>query len=681
VATVAEAFAFALQHHQAGNLRQAEQLYQQILCADPAHADSHHLLGVLAYQAGNFDLAVMRIRHALTLNPAAAPYLANLGVAQEALGQHEEALASFQEVLRLHPNSAEAHQGVGNALRVLGRLEQAATHYAQAVRLRPAFLEALSNLANALFLLERFEEAIEYYQKTLALKSDWAEMHCNLSNALCRLGRWEQAVAHSRQALRLEPNYPGAHNNLGNALRGLGMLEESVTHCRQAVQLTPDMCEAHVNLGNALALLGRSDEALATFREALRLNANFAEAWSNLGNVLALEGRFDEAADCHERAIAIKPSFPHAYANLGFVRFQQSRFAEAQSCYFEALQRNPHHAETHFNLALLWLLQGQWNKGWEEYEWRWQTADLPRYRFSQPRWDGSPARKSGGTLLLLAEQGLGDAIQFLRFLPVVRQLGWRVILQCQPPLQRLLSTVPGIDLLLPQGNPVPAFDTYLPLLTLPRVFGVSPTTIPAPVPYLHAEAKLIAHWRPRMSEVRCPVSDVKKYPFSDTGLRTPDSGRFLKIGISWQGNPTFRGDRQRSTPLAQFAPLAKVDGVRLISLQKGPGVDQLIDRHFPVLDLGNGLDEKSGAFMDTAAVIHNLDLVICSDTATAHLAGALGIPVWLALSVVPDWRWQLDREDSAWYPSMRLFRQSRPGQWSDVFEKMAEQLTSSSGSL
>jgi tetratricopeptide (TPR) repeat protein len=657
--TTEEIFALALRHHQAGNLQQAEQLYHQVLQADQSHADTYHLLGVLAHQRGQHAKAIASIRQALALKPGAAVYHSNLGVAQAASSQLEDALASFQQALLFQPQGAEAHYAVGNALRALGRLEEAATYYSQAVSFRTAFPEALNNWGNVLFLLGKFEEAVECYGKVLRLQPDWAETHCNLGNALCRLSRWEEAAEHCRRALRLQPDYADALSNLGNALRSQGKLEEAVVHCRRALQIRPSFPEAIINLGSALAELGRAEEAQDCLSEALRIDPGSVEAWSNLGNALALQEKLEEAVECYQQAIRHQPTYAEAYSNLGYVRVQQAQFDQAEACYAEALAHDANHAETHFNRALLWLLQGKWDKGFKEYEWRWRTKDFHRQQFRQPLWDGSPSPKSSRTLLLVAEQGLGDTLQFIRYLPLVRLRVDRIILQCQPPLMRILSNVSGIDQLLPQGSPLPSFDTYAPLLSLPRIFGTSPNNVPAKVPYLHADAQLVERWRRELAQF---------------GLENSGSGQVFKIGIAWQGNPTYRGDRQRSIPLAKFAPLAAVKGVQLVSLQKRDATVERLESAFPMVDFSDKLDEGSGAFMETAAIMMSLDLVISSDTAVAHLAGALGVPVWVALTAVPDWRWLLERTDSPWYPTMGLFRQTRRGQWDEVFDRLAEEL-------
>ena len=291
---------------------------------------------------------------------------------------------------------------------------------------------------------------------------------------------------------------------------------------------------------------------------------------------------------------------------------------------------------------------GDFEKGWSEYEWRWRCSTVLPRPFPQPLWQGEPL--DGRTILLHAEQGLGDTLQFVRYAPMVKQRGAEVIVSCQKPLLSLLKSCPGIDSLLPQASVVPQFDVQASLMSIPSIFGTTLATIPSEVPYLSANADLAEHWRERLRSLQG-----------------------FKIGINWRGRPGNPSERHRGIPLRAFAPLARLPGVRLISLQKGPGWEEIAAaaENVPVVDLGRALDEAAGPFMDTAAIMHNLDLVITSDTVIAHLAGALGVPVWVALPFVPDWRWLLEREDSPWYPTMRLFRQKRPGEWDEVFERIA----------
>jgi Flp pilus assembly protein TadD len=532
-------------------------------------------------------------------------------------GELQQAEQLYREILQVDPNHIDALHLLGLIAHQFGRSDVAIDLISQAIRLKPDFAEAHNNLAIALKELGRLDQAVASYQQAVALKPDYVEAHSNLAVALVEQGRLGEAVASAQRAVRLKPDFPEAHNNLGMALKAQGSAERAVASFQQAVRLKPDYAEAHNNLGVVLADLGRLEEAVAGFQQAVRLKPDYAEAHNNLGVVLADLSRVQEAVACYQRALSLKPDYAAAHNNLG----------------------------------IAWLLMGNFHQGWPEYEWRWKCTELKLPSYRQPLWDGSPL--NGRTILLLSEQGLGDTIQFIRFAPLVARSGGRVIVICRRPMARLLAGCPGIAAVVAEGEPLPEFDVYAPLLSLPGLLGTTLATVPAEVPYLTADPAQVDFWHRELSAVE--------------GFR---------IGIAWQGSPGYRRDRFRSIPLLQFAPLARLQGVNLLSLQKGPGTDQLqgVSCVFPITDLGSRLDETAGAFMDTAAVMMNLDLVIAADVAIAHLTGALGVPVWLALYSPSDWRWLLERDDSPWYPTMRLFRQARPGNWESVFERMATEV-------
>ncbi|MCA9201695.1 MAG: FkbM family methyltransferase, partial [Planctomycetales bacterium] len=420
---------------------------------------------------------------------------------------------------------------------------------------------------------------------------------------------------------------------------------------RQVLSAQPESANGWCYLGIACHDLDRFEEAESAYREALRLQPEFPVALNNMGNTLRRLGRIDEALASFRRALELKPDYLNAFKNAGTTLVWEGRFDEAIDWYSQALRLNPDEAESHRNVGIIRLLQGDFTNGWPEYEWRWRADDLKKPPHAQPEWQGESL--DGKTILLYAEQGLGDTLNFVRYANVLKQLGARTIVQVQPPLVPLLRSTPGIDTLVPQREQPPAFDVHAPLLSVPAILKTDLDSIPADVPYVFADERLIEFWR---SELR-----------SFGGLR---------VGIVWQGNPDHQADHLRSVPLTRFAPLAALPGVQLFSLQKGHGAEQLAGAgaNINVVNLGARLDESSGAFLDTAAVMKVLDLVITTDTSIAHLAGALGVPTWLALPYVPDWRWLLDREDSPWYPSMRLFRQTQPGDWDGVFERLTEAL-------
>ncbi|MBV9122006.1 MAG: tetratricopeptide repeat protein, partial [Planctomycetes bacterium] len=516
---------------------------------------------------------------------------------------------------------------------------------------RPGYVDATHNLGLALLDQGHTAEAVTYFRQTVRLLPQHGEAYHNLGLALAAQEQMEEAVEAFEQALQLRPQDPRAHFSLGVALGKLGKHAEAVTYFQQSLKLQPLQAEVYNNLGFAFAEQGNLDEAVACYRQAVQLRPNYPEAFSNLGNALRRLGRFAEAEASLQQALAARPDYPEAHNNLAVALAEQRKLTEALPHYAEAIRLRPDYADAHKNRSLAWLVLGDFTQGFEEFEWRWKSKGFLPRSFPQPLWDGSPLE--GRTILLHGEQGIGDILQFVRYAPLVQEHGGRVLLECPGGILPLLRTCPGIDRLLTAGTPLPAFDCHLSLMSLPRVLGTTPATIPGNVPYLFADPGLIAYWQQELG----------------------DRNTF-KVGIVWQGNPKFPADQYRSFPLARLAPLAQVPQVQLFSLQKGPGVEQMaaVADQFPVVDLGGRLDQNTGAFLDTAAVMKNLDLVVTCDTAAGHLAGALGVPVWLALSYAGDWRWLLDREDSPWYPTLRLFRQSRLGDWETVFDRMAEEL-------
>jgi tetratricopeptide (TPR) repeat protein len=588
VTTVADALSTAWQYHQAGALGLAEQIYRQVVAAEPRHADAWHALGVAVHQQGRHAEAVELIARAIAIDPANPTYYCHLGAAQGSAGQLAAAEATFRQALAISPLDAQAW----------------------------------FNLATAAGQLGRADEAIAGYERTLEIKPDFVQAWFNLGNLLRDQGRKNEAAHAYQQAVRFRPDYAEAYNNLGSMLHDEGRLADAAHTLQAALRAKPAYLRAKNNLGTVLTEEHRLDEAVQLFEEVIAADPQFAEAYNNLGVALLHRGELAAAANWFERAIALWPDYADAYKNR----------------------------------AVAWLFQGDFARGWPEFEWRWKSKGYPANPHPQPYWDGAPlppGMPAGGTLLLHAEQGLGDALQFVRFVALARERAARVVVVCQPPLVTLLKRCAGLDDVLPQGAALPAVDAQASFMSLPGLLGVSPEASAEQVPYLRPASELVERWRAELAEVRG-----------------------LKVGIVWQGNPQFRGDQFRSAPLEYFRPLSQVAGVTLFSLQKGSGSEQMarLGDRFSVIDLAARLDNESGPFMDTAAVMANLDLVISSDTAAAHLAGALGVPVWVALAHVPEWRWLLDRGDSPWYPSMRLFRQPARGDWRGLFERMAAEL-------
>ncbi|MBC7853107.1 MAG: tetratricopeptide repeat protein, partial [Pirellulaceae bacterium] len=452
-----------------------------------------------------------------------------------------------------------------------------------------------------------------------------------------------------RQVIAADPASANAWCYLGIALYDTQRLEESVAAYRRAVTLQPGFAIAWNNLGNSLRRLHRYQEAIAAYDAALRHNGVYGNAFMNRATALIWDGQLQAGIDSVQRALALAPEDLEARKVLATAKLWLGNLEDSEKEYRELVQLKPDDAELHKNLSMILLLRGEFEQGWREYSWRQKGGEFGTPSLPGPQWNGESL--SGRTILLLAEQGLGDTIQFIRYAPLLKaKYDCRVIAAVQKPLLRLLRDVAGVDEWAIRGEALPAHDVWAPMLSLPALLGQHDIgDLPKAAAYLQADEQLALKWREKLAPL----------------------GGF-KIGIAWQGNPGMDTDRFRSIPLATFQPLAKISGIKLISLQRGFGTEQLasLGGRMEVHTLDHNVDTTSGPFMDTAAVMKNLDLVITSDTAVAHLAGALGVPVWMALTLVPDWRWFLKREDSPWYPSLRLFRQEQPGEWRIVFHKI-----------
>ncbi len=644
-----------LSYHQAGHLSQAEAIYRQVLEHNPRHADALHLLGMIALQTGQLLTAEELIRCAIKIAPQSALFYDSLGRVLMVRGKPKEASQAYRAAIELSPQLFSSYNDLGVAMLAQGELAEAKACFQRALERNPLNPEAHYNLGTVLLELRRYDEAIASLREAITLKPEYAEAHNNLGNALAAKGQTEQAIVCYRKAISLKPDYADAYNNLGCALSAQGLWEEATASCREALRLKPDYAEAYNNLGNALKSQGRYEEASACYREVLRLRPDDAEVLNNLGIALVAQNCLDEAETCYQEALRLRPDYAAAHCNLGNLLVKQNRLREAVACYERALTLNPNMAVAHLNLAFTLLVQGDFRRGLAEFEWRWKTTMMEAPSFAQPRWDGSLL--AGGAILLYEEQGLGDTIQFIRYAALVKERcgdkDCTVIVRCQSSLARLLARCDGVDRIVMPGDELPDFETHAPLMSLPLLLGTTLEQIPNRVPYLRADPALAQQWRERLQ------------------------GAAFKVGICWQGNPKHQNDRNRSFPLACFAPLAALGGLQLISLQKGAGSEQLDQIDSALRERITVLAELNGPewdLMDTAAVLVNLDLVITPDTALAHLAGALGLRVWTALPFSPDWRWLLEREDSPWYPTMRLFRQRQPARWDEVFTRMCDEL-------
>jgi Flp pilus assembly protein TadD len=474
-----------------------------------------------------------------------------------------------------------------------------------------------------------------------------------------------------REALQLRPDDSDIMNHLGRALWQQGRLEEAEPHFVRANRINPRDAGVWNNLGITCWELGRIEEAVACYRKALEIEPRLFDATLNLGGLLSDQWKLEEALVWLRAASRIRPDSPDVLQNLGLTLGRLGDWDQALDLYEQALRLRPDYAEVHRNRAVVWLNQGDFERGWPEYEWRLKCRRHPGITVRRPFWQGEDLR--GRIIMLHYEAGLGDTLQFIRFAPLVKRAGAFVFVLCQTPLLKLVARCPGVDLAFDGESCKPDCDVHAPLLSLPAIFGTTLATLPAQVPYLRTDPAVEERWRSRLSDAL--AADSLHAAATPAG-QASGAGRWARpflIGIAWQGNHTHRCDRWRSFPLAQLAPLAELPGVRLVNLQAEDGLDQLrsLGGQFRVVDVTSG---RRRDFLDTAAIIRLLDLVITPDTAVAHLAGGLGVRVWLALSPILEWRWMSERDDSPWYPTMRLFRQRTLGDWDDVFRRMAEAL-------
>jgi tetratricopeptide (TPR) repeat protein len=584
---------------------------------------------------------------------AAAPSIQGMselfgaGLAHHRAGRLGEAESCYKRVLAVQPGHADALNMLGVLAHQAGRPDMSVALIGRAIESNASNPAYFVNLGYALRDQGRAAEAAAAARQAIRLAPALAPAHFNLGCALHQQGALEEAAAAYRDAIRIDPGLADAHSNLGHILRALGEFDAAAAACREAIRLSPGLADAHCNLGTVLHDQGRHEEAVAAYGEAIARNPRMAAAHYNLGTARYDQGALDEAVGAIRHAISLKPDYAEAHNNLGVLLTEQRHLDEALASYDRALAIRPDYADCRLNRGLLLLLQASFVPGWQDYEWRWKTPHVAPRRFAALRWRGEPI--GGKTILLHGEQGLGDALQFLRFVPVVKASGANVVVEVDRSLVRLAHTLDGADTVIATGDEIPSSDYCCPLMSLPSVLETDETDLPSRVPYLRAAPAASARWRERFAT--CSQ---------------------LRIGLCWAGGSGFtcprvdgaRTDRAfaRSVTLQHLAPLAELDHVVFISLQKGEASKQLASSALRVMDWTAEIAD----FADTAAIVEALDLVISVDTSVAHLAGALGKPVWLMNKFDGSWQWLVDRDDSPWYPSMRIFRQPRVGDWDSV---------------
>lgn len=562
-------------------------------------------------------------------------------------GNYAAAERLCRDVLKEKGDEKGALQLLGEIAYQYGRYGPARELLEKAISVGGADARIYNSLGVVLEAGGQGDAAMEAYRHAVALNANYAEAYHNLAVVQRSKGDYEGAIANCREALRIKGDFGWAYNTMGYCQQAMRRLDEAEDSYNRAIWANPNLAEAFNHLGRVYAERREDERAIAYFRRAVSIADGYAEAHNNLGMALRRAGDADSAVESFRNAVACDADFAQAHYNLANGLMEQCKCEEAIGYYLQAMELIPDFGWAHWNMAHALLLSGRFAEGWREYAWRHSASvGIVTYphKIDVPRWDG---RRFLGRLLVHYEQGYGDTIQFVRYMPMVKERGGTVVLECPAVLSGLLRGVDGIDEVIEAGDSAPLgqFENHCSLMDLPWIFGTRMETVPARVPYICADEGKVQWWRDRL-------------------------GGGFKAGIVWAGSPKHGKDAARSCGVEWFLPLAGIGGVRLYSLQKGAGSEQA-ERCGGVIEDAAG---ELGDFGDTAAVVANMDVVICVDTAVAHLAGAMGKRVWVVLPYAPDWRWMLGRDDSVWYPTMRLFRQERRGDWEGVFARVKGEL-------
>jgi tetratricopeptide (TPR) repeat protein len=645
------------QQYQAGKLSDAEALCRRVLTAHPHQPDALHILGLIAWRRGDHRQAIDTITRALKSSPP-APHLQNsLGVVLKDAGRLADAASAFELALRSKPEYPEALTNLGNVLRDLGQLAQAEAAHRRAIQIAPKYADAHANLAAVLQRQKRAEEAIAAAQTAVELRPGSADFHSNLGNALADADKLRPAIQAYRRAVEIAPGNAELRANLGLTLHRQGLYEDAVAELREAARLKPEDARICLSLGAALMEIDRPDEALEVCRRATELDPALPEAHNNFGRTLRAAGRLDEAIAAYEAAIARSPNYAEAHNNLGAALNAQSRFDEALAAYARAIALDPDNADAHWNKALLHLLLGQFEPGWTEYEYGWRV-DVGRGQArhsAYPPWDGTPL--AGKTLLTWSEQGIGDQIMFASLLPDLRQRGTHCIVEADARLEPLFRrSFEGIEFVARSEAAAArlgqmAIDHQASMGSLCRWLRPDAASFPARSGFLHADGEKTERIRQR--------------------YRAQFGGRPL-VGISWRGGRGQAG-RDRSIPLDAWRPILGHTNIAFVNLQYGDCEAELaaVRDAFGAQVFNDTAIDSLKNLDDFAAQTAAMDLVVSIDNSTVHMAGALNVPVWILLPAVPEWRWLLQRSDSLWYSSVRLFRQTAAGAWSPVIDSVA----------
>ncbi|PRC90680.1 tetratricopeptide repeat protein [Solimicrobium silvestre] len=658
--------------------------YDRAIALSPDFAEAHSNRAVALTELNRLDEAVASNNRAIAINPQSAVVHYNQGVALFGLNQLEAALASYDRAIRIKPDYAEAYSSRGTTLKNLKQAEAAVASYDQAIAINPndaetyacramAFTElnqadaaiasynraielnpkhavAYLNLGIIQEIQLKHAEAIANFDRAIAINPNFADAYANRGIALKECNQCAAAIASYDQAIAIKPDFAEVHSNRGIAFYALKQYDAAIASYDRAIALKPDFADAYSNRGVAYKELKLLESAAASFERAYTINPDYAAAYSNHGIIFHELKMLKEAIADYDCAISIDPNYAHAYSNRGVVYQELNQLEKAIFDYNRAITIDPNYTDAYLNKAFTLLLSGDFEQGWSLYEWRLKERETElRERYApHPTWSGKESLK-GKTIVLHSEQGFGDTIQFCRYVKLVAHLGAQVIVEVEKPLINLFSTLEGVDKIIVKGTELPSYDFHCPMMSLPLAFKTNSETIPSAPNYLSTDQAKIAYWTQKLGEKTT-----------------------LRVGLVWSGNPDYKNDRSRSislsTLLAQLSP-----DYQYVSLQKDirDGDDAIIKSHKNFIHTGDEITD----FSDTAALCELMDVIVSVDTSTAHLSGALGKPTWLLLPFNPDFRWLLNRDDSPWYPSVKLYRQKNAGDWNEVLETIKNDLT------
>jgi len=673
----------ALKYHQSGQLAEAEIIYRQVIEEDPNNASALNLYGILLYQHNRFNEAVEYARKAVEINPNSY-FCTNLGNIYKETGKMDLAIDLYNQALEYEPDNAKVYFNLGYSYKIKNELNTAIEYYKRSVELDPSNQAAYANLGNIYAIQKKLNEAVECYKKAIELNPEDASMYNSLGNTYFDLKEIDKAIECYKKAVKLKPNYEEVYINLGsaylekndndmaidylefalelndqnylthlfmgNVLLDKEIINEAIESYQTALNLKPDDPGILLNMGNAYKKNEEFDKAINIFYKILEIKPDFIEAYLNLANINIEKGDYDKAINNCEKSLELNPQYAEAYLNLGNACKNKREIDKAINYFSKAVEINQDYADAHFNLGTSYLLNKNFEKGWAEYEWRFKKkkSTCPKILgISQSTWDGSSLENK--TIYVCYEQGFGDGLQFARFIPVLRSKGAKVIFKVPEPLEKLMkqSDLNADIICACYPDNLIKFDTFAYIMSLPHLLKTNLNSIPFSSGYLKADPDKVNLYK-------------EKY-FNNENF---------KIGIKWLGNPD--GRKNREIPLKLFFKLAEIKNAKLYSFQKGYGVEQLeeVPLNIEIIKLGNTFND----FSDTAAALENIDLLVSNDSSLVHLSGALGKKTWVLLPFVPEWRWMLDREDTPWYDSVKLFRQKEPGNWDEVMERVIADL-------